>query len=89
MKNNKNNAIVAPSNGMYNAIKSFSSQFAYEPKIENAKALRQSGKFIVVGMGGSHLAADLLKIWKPSLDLKIHMNYGLPAVPENILKGVL
>lgn len=40
---------------------------------------------IVVGMGGSHLAADLLKILKPELDLTIHRDYGLPKVKENEL----
>ena len=33
---------------------------------------------IVVGMGGSHLAADLLKILKPELDITVHRDYGLP-----------
>ena len=33
---------------------------------------------VVVGMGGSHLAADLLKILKPELDIIVHRDYGLP-----------
>lgn len=36
-------------------------------------------------MGGSHLAADLLKILKPDLDITIHEDYGLPKVKENEL----
>jgi glucose/mannose-6-phosphate isomerase len=36
-------------------------------------------------MGGSHLAADLLKILKPELDLSIHKDYGLPKVKEGEL----
>jgi glucose/mannose-6-phosphate isomerase len=40
---------------------------------------------IVVGMGGSHLAADLLKILKPELDITIHEDYGLPKVKEGEL----
>ena len=30
-------------------------------------------------MGGSHLAAGLLKVAMPKLDLLIHRDYGLPA----------
>ena len=40
---------------------------------------------IVVGMGGSHLAADLLKILKPELDLTIVSDYTLPKAKENEL----
>lgn len=40
---------------------------------------------IVVGMGGSHLAADLLKLLKPELDITVHKDYGLPKVKENEL----
>ena len=40
---------------------------------------------IVVGMGGSHLAADLLKLLKPGLDLTIHKDYGLPSVKDQEL----
>jgi glucose/mannose-6-phosphate isomerase len=31
-------------------------------------------------MGGSHLAADLLKTWNPSLNLVVHHDYGLPSI---------
>jgi glucose/mannose-6-phosphate isomerase len=65
---------------MYEAIKNFNKQFEYEPVVENADKLERKDKFIVAGMGGSHLAAGLLKIWKPELDLTIHRDYGLPAV---------
>ena len=65
---------------MYEAIKNFNKQFEYEPIIENADNLEKKDKFIVAGMGGSHLAAGLLKIWRPKLDLTIHRDYGLPAV---------
>lgn len=74
---------------MYDAIKNFASQFAYEPVVENTKSLKPFSKFIVVGMGGSHLAADLLKIWHPELDLIIHDDYGLPPIPKETLKDRL
>lgn len=40
---------------------------------------------IVVGMGGSHLAADLLRLLKPQLDITVYKNYGLPEVKDNEL----
>ncbi len=74
---------------MENAIRSFFSQFDYEPMIENADALSATDKYIVVGMGGSHLAGGLLKVYKPDLDLIIHRDYGLPRVPEYFLRDAL
>lgn len=65
---------------MYEAIKNFAQQFAFEPIVENADKLSRAEGFIVAGMGGSHLAADLLRVWKPELDLTVHSDYGLPAV---------
>jgi len=74
---------------MYDAIKNFAKQFEYEPQIINADALGKADKFIVVGMGGSHLAADFLKMIKPQLDLIIHRNYDLPNLPQTELKNYL
>lgn len=56
---------------MYEAIKNFAKQFAFEPVVENADKLPLVHGFIVAGMGGSHLAADLLRVWKPELDLTV------------------
>lgn len=33
-------------------------------------------------MGGSHLAADLISIWKPELDLVVWSDYGLPPLKD-------
>lgn len=71
---------------MNKAIKNFPQQFAYEPEIKNSADLSQFAKFVVVGMGGSHLAADLLRVWNPYLDIIIHQDYGLPALPDEELK---
>lgn len=68
------------------AVKNFPRQFAYKPHIENRAAFKKRKKFIVAGMGGSHLAADLLKTWKPELNLVIHKDYGLPAMSDAALK---
>lgn len=64
---------------MHETIKNFASQFAYEPVVHNAEKLPRANGFIVAGMGGSHLAADLLTIWKPELDITVHSEYGFPA----------
>ena len=65
---------------MEQVIKNFAKQFEYEPVIENAGNLSPKNKFVVCGMGGSHLAADILRSWKPELDLTIHSDYGLPDI---------
>lgn len=74
---------------LYDAIKNFNKQFEYEPKVENENALKKGGEFIVVGMGGSHLAADLIKVWKPEMDLAVHSDYGLPPFKDEVLKEYL
>lgn len=64
---------------MDRAIRDFAKQFAYEPSIENEGKLQRLPKTLVLGMGGSHLAADLLSVWNPALPLRVHSDYGLPA----------
>ncbi len=67
-------------------IKDYAKQFAYEPVVENAGKLKRFSKFLIVGMGGSHLAADILKAWHPDLDIIIWSSYGLPSLKEKDLK---
>jgi len=74
-------------------IKNYAKQFEYEPLVENAPKLatimarlKKHKKFIVCGMGGSHLAADLLKSWHPELDIIVWSNYGLPPLGDAELK---
>ncbi|MBI3335209.1 MAG: hypothetical protein HY001_01805 [Candidatus Portnoybacteria bacterium] len=71
---------------MSEAIKNFAKQFSFEPKVENAGKLTRLDKFIVCGMGGSPLGAQLLKAWNPRLDIVIHKDYGLPAMGEKKLR---
>lgn len=71
---------------MYNTIKETAKQFGFKPEIENGEKLRRTSKYILVGMGGSHLASGLLKILKPELDIVIHRNYGLPILAQEDLK---
>jgi glucose/mannose-6-phosphate isomerase len=73
---------------MEKAIRNFSNQLRFEPIIENKEALISTKNFIVCGMGGSHLAADLLKTWNPSFNLIIHHDYGLPVLSNNLNKAI-
>jgi glucose/mannose-6-phosphate isomerase len=74
---------------MYEIIKNFNKQFEYEPQIEGSLSLEGVKIFIAVGMGGSHLAADILNSYDPSFNILIHKNYGLPNLPEETLKQSL
>lgn len=69
---------------MKKAIKNFPNQLRFEPVIENKEAITLTKNFVVCGMGGSHLAADLLKTWSPSLNLVIHHDYGLPTLADDL-----
>jgi glucose/mannose-6-phosphate isomerase len=74
-------------NGMHEAIKNFSQQFLYEPEIKNPRVIPKGSEFIIAGMGGSALAAMLLRTGKPEVDTIIHKDYGLPAMaPEKLAK---
>lgn len=71
---------------MDQAIKDFPKQFLYEPVIENAANFEAKKKFIVCGMGGSALGADILKLVNPYLDIIVHRDYGLPPLSEEELR---
>ncbi|KKU49273.1 MAG: Bifunctional phosphoglucose/phosphomannose isomerase [Parcubacteria group bacterium GW2011_GWA2_46_9] len=64
------------------AIKNFPKQFSFEPIIENKEGLKSASKFVVAGMGGSNHATDVLKAWKPELDIIVHRDYGLPIAND-------
>jgi glucose/mannose-6-phosphate isomerase len=64
---------------MEDSILKFTEQFEWEPQIVNG-SLKEGGykKYILGGMGGSHLAGDILKTSKPGINLEIHNDYGVP-----------
>lgn len=64
---------------MENALRDFPKQFEFESVVENAEKLELRDKFVIAGMGGSCLAPDLLRVWRPELDIIAHRDYGLPA----------
>lgn len=67
---------------MRDAILNFPKQFAFEPVIQNAGAWERPERVIACGMGGSALAADLLTLARPELDLTVYRDYGLPRLAE-------
>ncbi|MEK7623496.1 MAG: SIS domain-containing protein [Patescibacteria group bacterium] len=73
---------------MSDIIKKFPTQFAFEPVVAGGK-LKRFGRFILSGMGGSHLAADLLLLARPDLPLLVRSDYGLPSLPPKELKKSL
>lgn len=84
---------------MKTAIQNFASQFAFKPQIKNSAKLSSRGgsskagkkysRFIVAGMGGSHLAADLIKTWNPAISICIHSDYDLPHISKEDLPRTL
>ncbi len=68
---------------MSEAIANFSKQFSFEPVVENAGALRPFTRALICGMGGSHLAADLLPILTPGRREVVYSDYGLPVLGED------
>lgn len=74
---------------MNQAIKDFPKQFSYAPRTFFGKLPKRYTHTIVAGMGGSHLAADLLKSFDPTLSLTIHKDYGLPFVKPRDKKDTL
>ena len=67
---------------MREVILKFNEQFAFKPIVVNAKKLKKTGGFVIAGMGGSHLAGDILKLADPNCDIEIYSDYGLPNSPD-------
>ena len=65
---------------MRDDILNFHTQFDFEPKIECKGNLPRAERFVLCGMGGSHLAADLLQLANPKLDFHVHQMYGVPTL---------
>ena len=67
---------------MRDAIKNLNRQFAFQPKIEHKGTLRKYKKFLVCGMGGSRIPAEILKLLDPELDVVVWNDYGTPSLPD-------
>lgn len=84
-KNNRFDILLV----MEEAIKAFTKQFSFRPEVNNAPKLKAKSKYIIIGMGGSHLAAGLLKSSYPILNISVYSDYGLPMLPEHDLRESL
>lgn len=62
---------------------SFLKQFSWEPAVAGTQPV--AARAAVGGMGGSHLAADLLLGAAPALPLSVHHDYGLPALAPDTM----
>ncbi|MDP1689441.1 MAG: SIS domain-containing protein, partial [bacterium] len=71
---------------MKDAISSFASQFSWQPKIVSNSPFPKYKRFLLAGMGGSHLSGDILKLVRPELDFIIHSSYGLPKLSKQNFK---
>ncbi|HEX9722067.1 MAG TPA: bifunctional phosphoglucose/phosphomannose isomerase [Candidatus Paceibacterota bacterium] len=74
---------------MEDAIRNFAKQFEWEPKIENADKWKAWGKYLLCGMGGSHLQGDVFQNAFPGFDLSVYQDYGLPSWRDDVLKETL
>src|SRR3989344_46433 len=82
---------------MQDAIKNFNKQFKFRPKLEGGPStssgaslkIKRYKTYIVCGMGGSHLAANIMQTAMPELDIVIHSDYGLPSLSEGRMKKTL
>lgn len=74
---------------MSDAIKNFATQFSFEPIIEQGSSLSRYEHYLICGLGGSHLAADIIKCLLPEKQVIIHSDYGLPYLPEHEQKSTL
>jgi len=63
-------------------LRNFIKQFDFEPVIENKENFKHSKKFLICGMGGSHLAGDYLKFLFPEIDIYVHKDYNLPHLND-------
>jgi len=73
---------------MEQAILDFNKQFDYEPVIENGD-VKSANRIALAGMGGSHLAAHLLRSYDRSIPLMVRSDYGLPEMSSEEKKEVL
>src|SRR3989338_2496054 len=75
---------------MEEAIRQFHTQFEWKPGVANAEKLPNASTFILNGMGGSHLAADLLRTCNPQIDITVFSDYGIPELsPARLTDSLL
>lgn len=70
---------------MRQAIQDFPKQFEFKPIIERVEEFHGRPALLVSGIGGSHLAADLLASVSP-MRIHVHSDYGLPHMDDDDIK---
>lgn len=74
---------------MHDSLTSFPAQFSFDPKIAFRTDQSTMQRFLLCGMGGSHLCGGIIQMLDPSIPLRIHRSYGIPldiiSKPENTL----
>ncbi len=74
---------------MEDMVRRFGEQFEWQPEIERGEVLRPYKQYVVVGMGGSHLGAWLIKRFGGVSNITIHRDYGLPFISPEQLRDTL
>jgi len=74
---------------MKKTILNFTRQLNWNPEVSGKIQNKNYKKVIICGMGGSHLAADILKMLDLKFEILIHKNYGLPNLNLEELKKSL
>jgi glucose/mannose-6-phosphate isomerase len=74
---------------MKESILQFKKQLSYEPEVVHENLLGKFKHVILCGMGGSHLQAGILKMYKPGIDLYVHRNYNLPPYDKEFFENAL
>jgi glucose/mannose-6-phosphate isomerase len=75
---------------MKDSLRAYNSQFSFVPEIVNEHLVKKNYRHVVLcGMGGSHLAAGLLKTIQPGVDIYVHRDYDLPPFEKSFLESGL
>ena len=69
-------------------IRNFAEQFTFDPEITNEGSLEKNS-YVIAGMGGSHLAGDLIQAWNPKINIVVSSDYGLESIPDEVLQNSL
>ena len=66
---------------MEDTLRQLNQQFEWQPVVRHAEKMPQKiHRYVLSGMGGSHLAADVLRRSRSGLDFHIHEDYGVPQL---------
>jgi glucose/mannose-6-phosphate isomerase len=67
-------------------IEEFAGQLSFNPEIVWKEKLKPAERFLVCGMGGSHLAADIVNSCDEKIEVHVHSDYGLPRWKKELFE---